>query len=158
MSTRENHRLDTDTRVHCYMDEFYCLGNFTPFRVVFDGIDYDTSEHAYHAQKFIHPSLREAIRSTRSAHDAFKLADSLRESYRPDWYEIRLGVMRDILLAKLDQHEYVRRKLYETDAREIVEDSWRDSFWGLGPNGDGENMLGKLWMEIRRDFFHRDKP
>lgn len=26
---------------------------------------------------------------------------------------------------------------------------WRDDFWGWGPNRDGQNMLGKLWMEIR---------
>lgn len=33
--------------------------------------------------------------------------------------------------------------------RELVEDSWRDDFWGWGPNRDGKNMLGKLWMELR---------
>ena len=25
----------------------------------------------------------------------------------------------------------------------------RDDFWGWGPQRDGQNMLGKLWMEVR---------
>jgi predicted NAD-dependent protein-ADP-ribosyltransferase YbiA (DUF1768 family) len=57
--------------------------------------------------------------------------------------------MLKILFAKADQHEYVRRKLLETGNRELFEDSWRDDFWGWGPNRDGENVLGRLWMEVR---------
>lgn len=61
-------------------------------------------------------------------------------------------MVRDILRAKADQHEYVRRKLLATGDRELVENSWRDDFWGWGPNRDGKNMLGKLWMEIRAEL------
>ncbi len=25
-------------------------------------------------------------------------------------------------------------------------------FWGWGPNRDGKNMLGKLWMKVRRSL------
>lgn len=39
-----------------------------------------------------------------------------------------------------------------TGDRELVEDSWRDDFWGWGPNRDGQNMLGKLWMELRAEL------
>lgn len=35
---------------------------------------------------------------------------------------------------------------------EPVENSWRDDFWGWGPNRDGQNMLGRLWMEIRAEL------
>ena len=34
----------------------------------------------------------------------------------------------------------------------IVEDSPKDSFWGWGPNRDGENQLGKLWMKLREEL------
>jgi ribA/ribD-fused uncharacterized protein len=63
-----------------------------------------------------------------------------------------VGVMRCLLRAKADQHEYVRRKLLATGERELIEDSWRDSFWGWGPTKDGQNMLGRLWMEIREEI------
>lgn len=39
-----------------------------------------------------------------------------------------------------------------TGDRELIEDSWRDDFWGWGPNRDGKNMLGKLWMEVRAEL------
>ena len=60
--------------------------------------------------------------------------------------------MLDILRAKASQHEYVRRKLLATGDRELIEDSWRDDFWGWGANRDGLNMLGKLWMEVRTEI------
>jgi hypothetical protein len=67
---------------------------------------------------------------------------------------VKVDVMRDILRAKVAQHEYVRRKLLATGDRELIEDSWRDDFWGWGPNRDGQNMLGKLWMEVRAELDH----
>ncbi len=60
--------------------------------------------------------------------------------------------MLSILRVKAEQHEYVRRKLLETGDRQLVEGSWRDDFWGIGPNKDGQNMLGKLWMGIRSEL------
>ncbi len=60
--------------------------------------------------------------------------------------------MRSILLAKAKRHEYVCRKLMETGDRQIIEKSWRDDYWGWGPNRDGQNMLGRLWMEIRDEL------
>jgi hypothetical protein len=65
--------------------------------------------------------------------------------------------MKDILRAKVEQHPYVKKKLFESGNRELVEDSWRDSYWGWGPNKDGENHLGKLWMEVRNEFRSTDR-
>lgn len=85
----------------------------------------------------------------RTAHDAFKLAEANKHLRRADWDDVKIDVMRQIIRAKAAQHEYVRRKLLATGDRELVENSWRDSYWGWGPNQDGLNMLGKLWMELR---------
>lgn len=90
--------------------------------------------------------------SARSAHDAFKVAQEHKSYQRSDWDQVKVGYMRRILHAKADQHEYVRRKLLGTGDRELVENSWRDDFWGWGPNRDGQNMLGKLWMEVRAEL------
>lgn len=150
------YRLDTEERVHIYMDEFYCLSNFAAFRLTWKGVDWDTSEHAYQASKFTDPSVRHRIQFTRSAHAAFKIADAYRHIRRPDWESVRLDVMREIIRAKHEQHQYVKVKLLETGDREIVEDSWRDDFWGTGPDGTGQNWLGKLWMELRDEIRARD--
>lgn len=146
----ECHGLDTPERVCFYEQEFYVLSNFSAFRVTFNGVCHDTSEHAYHMQKFPDDiQVRNALMLSQSAHEAFKTAERYRDRRRPDWDSVKVDFMRDILRAKADQHEYVRRKLLETGDRELVENSWRDDFWGWGPNRDGKNMLGNLWMQIR---------
>ena len=81
-----------------------------------------------------------------------QIAEINRERRRKDWDDVKVGIMREILRAKASQHEYVCRKLLATGERELIEDSWRDDFWGWGPNRDGQNMLGKLWMEIRTEL------
>lgn len=145
-----NHRLDTDDCVYFYMDEFYCLSNFSAFRVVYHGLSFGTAEQAYQWSKFPDNDLiREEILYAASAHSAFKIAEASKALRRSDWDDVKIGIMREILTAKLNQHEYVARKLLETGDRIIIEDSWRDDFWGWGPHEDGANVLGKLWMEIR---------
>jgi len=158
---RELHGLDTHERVCFYEQEFYPLSNFSAFAIYWlvhgsevhgSEVRFDTSEALYHWHKFPDSAaLRARIRLANSAHEAFKVAEEHRTRVRPDWNEVRVDVMRAILRTKVAQHEYVRRKLFETGTRELVENSWRDNFWGWGPNRDGQNMLGKLWMEIRAE-------
>jgi ribA/ribD-fused uncharacterized protein len=148
-----NNGLDTDRQVFFYEQDFYVLSNFSAFTLTWKGKRFDTSEAAYHWEKFHGDSLLQAmILTAQSAHAAFKIAETNREFRRPDWDDVKVDIMRDILRAKAEQHEYVRRKLLATGDRELVENSWRDAFWGWGPNRDGRNQLGKLWMEIRGEL------
>lgn len=147
-----NHGLDTDTHVFFYEQDFYVLSNFSAFRVTFRGTTFDTAEAAYHYQRFTSAQDRRGVLYTESAHDSFRYAQAHKANQRPDWDAIKFDVMREILRAKADQHEYVRRKLLATGDRILVENSWRDDVWGWGPNRDGQNMLGKLWMEIRAEL------
>lgn len=145
-----NHKLDTDTQVFFYEQDFYVLSNFSAFTLQWKGLRFDTSEAAYHWEKFIHlPVLQDAIHVAPSAHEAFRISREAKEYCRPNWESEKVNTMRLILIEKTKQHEYVLRKLLDTGGRELVEDSWRDDFWGWGPNRNGKNMLGKLWMEIR---------
>lgn len=161
----ECHGLDTPDMVRFYEHDFYVLSNFSAFTILWEvskreGLRrFDTSEAVYHWMKFkanvptmIQYRIMEEIRLAASAHEAFKIAERNRDHRRPDWDAVKFDVMREILRAKADQHEYVRRKLLATGNRLLVEDSWRDDVWGWGPNRDGQNMLGKLWMEIRAEL------
>lgn len=107
----------------------------------------------YHWEKFPdYPNIQNEIRTSISAHEAYKIASRFISLRRPDWDEVKVDIMRSILKSKVLQHEYVRRKLLDTGNRKLVENSWRDDFWGWGPNKDGQNHLGKLWMEIRDEL------
>lgn len=153
-----NHKSDTDTQVFFYEQDFYVLSNFSAFTIQWGGLRFDTSEAVYHWQKFRgrvgdpENSIQEKIRLAPSAHEAFRIAQQEKWLRRSDWDEVKFDVMRDILRAKVEQHEYVRTKLLATGDRELIEDSWRDDVWGWGPNKDGQNMLGKIWMEIREEI------
>lgn len=156
----ETHGLDTETQVFFYEQDFYVLSNFSAFSIVWKDLQFPTSEHAYHWEKFIgheNSALRAAIRKATSAHDAFKIAGAFKSDVRPDWRAVRVDIMRNILRAKAAQHEYVRRKLLATGERELIENSWRDDFWGWGPNRDGKNVLGRLWMEVRAELRKESK-
>ena len=147
------HKQDTESQVFFYEQDFYVLSNFSAFTLQWKGNRFDTSEAAYHWEKFPdYPSVKEGIIEAPSAHMALKLAHLHKNLRRADWDDVKIDIMRDILRAKADQHEYVRRKLLATGDRELTEDSWRDNFWGWGPNKNGRNELGKLWMEIRSEL------
>jgi ribA/ribD-fused uncharacterized protein len=149
--------LDTDDAIYFYEQNHYYLSNFSAFKVSFAGLIFDTSEHAYHWNRFPHGSPeRTIIRESASAHDAFRFAQEHKASQLPNWDAIKVQAMREILRAKARQHEYVRRKLLETGERTLIENSWRDPYWGWGPNRDGQNMLGKLWMEVRAELRRTD--
>lgn len=148
--------LDTADQVFFYEQDHYYLSNFSAFRLQWRGGDFDTSEAAYHWAKFPDSrDIRKKVLLANSAHAAFKVAEQFRAERRPDWDAAKVDIMRAILCAKADQHEYVRRKLLATGERELIENSWRDNYWGWGPGRDGQNMLGKLWMQVRLDLRSR---
>lgn len=150
--------LDTEKQVFFYEQDHYYLSNFSAFMLQLavkgSTVWFPTVEHAYHWRKFyeVDNGIAALVLNSTSAHDAFKAAERHKAKRRRDWDDIKIGVMKSYLVAKADQHEYVRRKLLETGDRELVENSWRDDFWGWGPDRTGQNMLGKLWMEVRAEL------
>ncbi len=68
--------------------------------------------------------------------------------------------MRLCLCLKIQQHEHLQTALLATGDEEIVEDCTRRQhgsglFWGaaiVGGRVIGDNNLGKLWMELRKDL------
>lgn len=159
----EHHKLDNDKQVFFYEQEFYVLSNFSAFKVFWRGIEFYNSEVAYHWSKFNYiaddvyiasllPIIQQEIIDAKSAHDSYRVAKGYKQYVNPSWKEIDESMMLSILLAKTRQHDYVKRKLLETGDRELIEDSWRDDYWGWGPNKDGQNKLGKLWTIIRDEY------
>ncbi len=144
--------MQNQTQILFYEREYYFLSNFSAFGVDWKGAFYMTSEHVYQAEKFLDEAVREKIRSAKSAHDAKQIARANIDLCRDDWESAKLGTMKDILLAKVSQHDYIKEKLVSSGDATLIENSPQDSFWGWGPNKDGQNQLGKLWMEIRSEL------
>lgn len=159
MPTQPQQYRDTELAVSgnpigFYEREFYVLSNFSSFQVGWRGRVWPTSEHAYQAAHFFEtaPELVEQIFNCRSAHEAFKLAKANADKAPADWGDLKIGIMEDICRHKLQQHAYVHKKLLQTGDLPLVEDSPADDFWGWGPNRDGRNELGKIWMQLRSEL------
>ena len=122
------------------------LSNFYPCKVTYEGITYPTTEHAFQAAKTLDQSLRKTIANLPQPSEAKKEGRNLQ--LRPDWEKIKVQVMRELLLLKFSDPE-LKKKLLATGKEELIEGNWwGDTFWGVC-KGTGQNMLGKLLMEIR---------
>lgn len=134
--------------IHGFQGKYRWLSNFISGPVVYEGVEYPTVEHAYQAAKTTVPANREVIRGCAKPGDAKRAARRLKP-LRPDWDAIKVDVMQGLLEQKFAAPEFAG-KLRATGDTEIVEvNTWRDTFWGQCPLGNGQNNLGKLLMDLR---------
>ncbi len=136
--------------------EFYCLDNYSAFKIEYDGWVYGTVEEAYQASAFKDAAedVVEQIRQAKSPYEAKQISIANKDRKRPDWDMKKIEVMEELLHEKVRQHPYVREMLIKTGSYLIVEDSPKDTYWGWGLNRDGENNMGKLWMKIREQILN----
>jgi hypothetical protein len=66
--------------------------------------------------------------------------------------------MEVTLRLKFTQHTDLKALLLGTGDAELVEDSPKDFFWGIGADGSGRNELGKALERVRDELRHDDKP
>jgi len=78
-----------------------------------------------------------------------RIARKHKDKVRKDWHEVKVRIMEELLVKKLEQNEDVAERLTSTGRKKIYENSPWDDFWGLGKDGKGQNMMGKLWVKIR---------
>lgn len=130
--------------------EFKELSNFYPASFTLDGKDWPTVEHYFQAMKFPNnPEYQEKIRKTANPASAKKLGLSKEVPIRENWDTYRLEVMRKAIEAKFTQNEELKELLLSTGNRKLMEASPTDIFWGIGKSKKGQNMLGKMLMELR---------
>lgn len=144
-----------------------------PGGMIWGGLVWLTSEHAYQAGKYIYENSPEnnnkylvVIQSQPSPSKAKCVASQKTMKYltnlqplidgwkpyvkqNPNWDLCKIDVMRSVLKAKWDHSEIFRETLISTGDSVIKEYSQYDYFWGTGQNGTGLNKLGLLLMELR---------
>lgn len=134
--------------INSFAGEYRFLSNFYPASVMFEGIIYPSVEHAYQAAKTLDLSQRDQIWSMTAA-KAKRFGRKV--TLRPDWDEVKIDIMKELLVDKF-QHPHLRDWLRATGTEELTEGNWwGDTFWGVC-QGKGENMLGKLLMEVRQEL------
>jgi N-glycosidase YbiA len=130
-----------------------CFSNFSAHPFTLDNLRWRTSEHYFQATKFAgHPDHVEALRNMPSPMQVAKAGRSRARPLRPDWEAVKDDVMRQALRAKFTQHLDIRTVLLETGEEDIIENTTKDHYWGIGSSGTGLNMLGKLLVELRSEL------
>ncbi|KAK7455104.1 hypothetical protein VKT23_010975 [Stygiomarasmius scandens] len=128
------------------------FSNFSNHAVFYDEKRYPTSEHLFHAFKFMEhrPDLAEHIRTySDKPRDALSQARKYKLEQRKDWFDVNVEKMDIVLYHKFTQHKALRKELLDTGDAELIEDSKVDSFWGIGADKSGRNELGKALMRLR---------
>ena len=152
--TLDDKENSSQRTISFFIGQHQALDNFAAFSVEWNGILWPTLEHAYQAAKFEDNSIIQRIQKARSPYEAKSIVreKELASKVSPDWNSRKVATMKALMQCKVSQHSLIKEILLGTQKARLVENSPFDSFWGIGPDGDGKNMIGLLWMEIRDEL------
>lgn len=137
-------------KIEAFQGEFRFLSNFYPSPITIGKITFPTVEHAFQAAKTNIPAERKLIIEAKTPGEAKRLGRKVTK--RDDWDEVKLYVMEFLVTLKFKQNQELREMLILTHPYELEEgNTWGDTFWGTC-NGDGQNWLGTILMQVRKDF------
>ncbi|KAF8725044.1 hypothetical protein RHS02_08409, partial [Rhizoctonia solani] len=145
----------------------------SPHAIEYEGKIYPSAIHLWHALRFLrcparrgrgrnteeiwHPELAEAIRRTAepelradqwaNAGGIGKDGTIMRSLQRPDWEEVQMEKIDEVLALKFTQHTSLGKMLMSTEPAELLY-MW-SSPWGAGHDLKGPNHLGKAVMRCR---------
>ena len=124
------------------------MSNFYPFKLIYNGIEYQNTEAAFQAQKCKYLPERNQF-SKLNPSEAKRLGR--RVELRPDWEQVKDGIMYNIVLTKFSSDEYLAYKLLETGEEVLMEgNTWKDTYWGVDLDTmEGKNKLGLILMKVR---------
>ncbi len=138
--------------INQFRGEYFFLSNFYEAPVEYGGITYQTNEAAFQAQKCAKEEDRKKFAAL-SPGDAKRMGRQV--TLRPDWEDVKVNIMRDIVIEKFNQNPDLRDKLMDLEGAYLEEgNTWGDRVWGT-VNGQGKNLLGQILMEVRDKFIEQ---
>jgi ribA/ribD-fused uncharacterized protein len=119
-----------------------------------------TAEHCFQAAKY--KALTDATEDEKVAYvikvsgaktptEARRIGKEVKGLDVPLWDDMKIAVMREILLNKFTDHDLEASLLGTGDAMLVEGNTWGDTFWGRCDK-KGYNILGVLLMELRGYF------
>jgi len=147
--TKGRHNLDLDLFNYSKTINFYhpteengYLSNLSKFGFKIANTFWLSVEHFYKSHKYLcdlnSDSNLEKLKKIECEYQA-----------RADWDYIKQTVMFTGLYHKFSQNPNLKQKLLDTQGYKLCENSATDYYWGIGENKLGENILGRLLMQLR---------
>jgi len=130
-----------------FRDKFWFLSNMYPvdINMNINGTDYTfkNAEAAFQAQKDL-SRINEFTNLTGQQAKAL----GRQVNMRPDWNTYRDKAMADVINAKFNQHPDLMQQLKAIQGPIQEDNTWKDMYWGVY-NGQGQNKLGQILMDVR---------
>ena len=136
-----------------FKGQYRFLSNFYPVFMKYEGVVYRTLEHAYQAAKTTDIDKRIIISNLQYPSGAKKYGKYI--DLRPNWDEIKLDIMLELLQLKFKPNTSLGTMLINTYPLLLVEgNNWHDNFWGecrcvKCNDCIKSNNLGVLLMKVR---------
>lgn len=130
-----------------FRDNYAFMSNMYPVDIEYeiDGrtLSFTCAEAAFQAAK----CPKRAAEFTRiSGYAAKRLGRKVK--LRPDWEDVKIRVMAEVLMAKFGRNLDLMDKLERVSGPIVEDNSWHDTFWGQC-DGKGENWLGRLLEQVK---------
>lgn len=146
--------------IKSFHGENYFLSNFSPCMLVYEGITYPSTEHAYQAAKTL--DLGERLKISKLPTPGMAKRAGRNIQLREDWDKIKNQIMHDICKTKFSKSYFKLRLLATGDAYLEEGNTWCDNYWGVCTCGkcpenkkqpkENQNHLGLILMQIRESF------
>lgn len=143
--------------------------NWYRSKFTLDGKTYNCAEQYMMEQKaltFGDTESAEKIMGTENPREQKALGRKVKNYNQKKWDEVKFEIVKRGCRAKFEQNHLLKRQLILDKDKEIVEASPEDRIWGIGFTEDdalqnmdkwGENLLGKLLMELAQELKFNDK-
>lgn len=153
-------KRDNSRTISSFTGKYKFLRTDYPCMVELDGLLYPSAEHAFQAAKTLDDNHRRNFQVMNGADTARYFGR--RVKLRDDWEDVKVDIMERIMLDKFTRSDpfpsqaELRCKLLDTgDARIEYANKRGDMFWGT-VNGEGDNVLGKILMDVREKLREED--
>jgi len=132
-----------------FQNEYRWLSNFAPVKIVLQGIEYPSVEHAYMSAKSDEVGWKNFCADPNNTAGVIK-RKSRDITLKGSWEIEKINVMVECVKQKFSTEPY-RTKLIETGDQLIQEgNKWNDTFWGVClKTNKGYNNLGRIIMSVR---------
>jgi ribA/ribD-fused uncharacterized protein len=129
------------------------FSNFSLDNVEIEGIGkFPTSEAAYQAHKNLENKdyvIKQQESKTPTISKRLGKYVEISEEFENNKDEI----MEKIIKLKFTQNSEIKESLLSTGLKIIISSDINDTYWGIGKDGQGKNMLGKILMKIRNEMY-----
>lgn len=150
--------VDVYEPIDSFSGDYEVFSNFYPCIIQFHDLEMSSVEHAFVASKSTDPMFWYEISQMHAYYAGKAKRKGRKIKLRSDWDAVKIPFMKEFIDQKFNQRPF-RHILLGSYPRKIIEGNhWHDNFWGdcrcsKCKNIYGENHLGILLMEKRRDLY-----